>query len=319
MNMIYDANRYHRFSTAFRPVTTKEQMRSHLTFEYHKIEKGLALPQTRPGFGKDVVLKLIKDIIVYEEMFGSDDMSVIIRDVLKEYSQAFDLEPTLKYALEEFLKLKSPDFDVNRRGGTLNLSKDDLFPQSVSNAISFIKSRRSVRQFTGGMILDQDLEEVIALAQEAPSVCNRQAGFAFCANDSETIRSALSFQNGNRGFGHLIGAVIIVTADMSRFHSVGERHQPFIDGGIFAMAIVNALHAKHIGACMLNWSTEFGQDKALRAAFNIPDKYVIITMIGCGEVPSSIRVAASPRDPKALQWLGTNKDQGSLPQTDVVN
>lgn len=305
-NVVHDAGRYYRLSTAFRPMSTKEQIRAHLTFEYHKIEKGLALPETRPGFGSDVVTNLMRDIVLYEEKYGVDDISVIVRDVLKEYSEAFDLDANPKQALNSFLAGGFPEVSITRRGGTITFPRDKFFPHTISDALSFIKSRRSARQFTGAPVSTEDLEEVISLAQEAPSVCNRQAGFAFCANDPMTIKSALSFQNGNRGFGHLLGAVIIVAADMSRFRSIGERHQPFIDGGIFAMAIVNALHAKHIGACMLNWSTEFGQDKALRAAFDIPDKYTIITMIGCGEVPPSIQVAASPRDPKALQWLGGN-------------
>jgi nitroreductase len=115
--------------------------------------------------------------------------------------------------------------------------------------------------------------------------------------DKEDIVRLLSFQNGNRGYGDQAGAVLLITADMRAFTMLGERNQAWIDGGLFAMSLNYALHSLGLGACMLNWSVEKGQDEALRAAFAIPEQEVVIMMMAVGHMPERLRVARSPRRP----------------------
>lgn len=85
----------------------------------------------------------------------------------------------------------------------------------------------------------------------------------------------MSYQNGNSGFGHTVPALFVITSDMRIFEKSGERNQGWVDGGLFAMALVYALHALGLGACMLNWSQDHDQDDALRAAFEIPDDLLV--------------------------------------------
>lgn len=183
------------------------------------------------------------------------------------------------------------------------VTAQDLFPAEVSTAEAFIKSRKSVRQYTGDLVDDATLEKIASLAQCAPSVCNRQSGRLYVANTRETIDRILQHQNGNLGFGHTLGALFIVTADVQAFTSLGERNQGYVDGGIFAMQTLAAIHSQKLGGCMLNWSAVSKRDKALRAAFGIADTDVVITMIGCGYPADDVEVAASPR--KALHTVLT--------------
>lgn len=139
------------------------------------------------------------------------------------------------------------------------------------------------------------IEKAAALAQTAPSVCNRQSGVVFVTQDPAKIARFLSFQDGCRGFSDQVGTLLIVTARLDTFLTSGERYQAWIDGGLFAMTLIWALHSLGLGSCCLNWSADAGRDKALRAASGLPDDHTIIMMLAVGTVPETFRVAQSPR------------------------
>jgi nitroreductase len=119
----------------------------------------------------------------------------------------------------------------------------------------------------------------------------------YAAFEPKIREHLLSFHNGNKGFGHKLGAVLIVTADLRALYEIGERNQAWIDGGLFAMSLVYALHAARLGTCMLNWSVDCEHDQVFRKEFDVPDHEVIITFIGVGCVPHIFEVAASPAPP----------------------
>lgn len=91
-----------------------------------------------------------------------------------------------------------------------------------------------------------------------------------------------------------MGAVLVISVDLREFDMVGERNQGWVDGAIFAMSLVMALHANRLGSCMLNWSQDCERDKRLREAFDIPDHEAIVTFLGVGQMPETFEVAASP-------------------------
>jgi nitroreductase len=80
----------------------------------------------------------------------------------------------------------------------------------------------------------------------------------------------------------------------------GERNQAWIDGGMFAMSFVLALHSLGLGTCCLNWSVEQKTDIALRAEAAIPDSEVIIMLLAIGHIPPELNVAASVRQKFSL-------------------
>jgi len=113
----------------------------------------------------------------------------------------------------------------------------------------------------------------------------------------ENAQQALDWQPGNKGFGHLASRGLIVTADLQSFSGTGERNQPFVDGGMFAMSLLYALHALGLGACPLAWSMRPAQDREMRKALGIPDSEAVIMMISVGHLPDSLQVAKSHRMP----------------------
>lgn len=301
--LIYDGARFARHSSALRNPATQGQLAAHLTMDYHRIEKGLALPSPRRGFGKDVIARLLRNLPAYRAAFGEDDLVRTVHDVLRMYQRRQGAQDHANADLDAYLAQNDVAAMAKHTApcGVVPISADALFPFEGAAAETILESRKSVRQYTGALVDDATVQKIARLAQCAPSVCNRQAGRLYVANTREKIDHVLKHQNGNLGFGHTLGALFVVSADVQAFTSLGERNQGYVDGGIFAMQTLAAIHSQKLGGCMLNWSAVSKRDKALRAAFAIADTDVIITMIGCGYPSGDIEVAASPRkDPAAV-------------------
>lgn len=161
----------------------------------------------------------------------------------------------------------------------------------------FFLSRFSVRDFDCKKVLNEDIIKAIELALNTPSVCNRQASFVYCIYTREEIDRALSLQNGNRGFGHEVQCLLILCANLSAFDTAGERYQQWIDGGMFSMSVVWALHSLGLGSCCLNWSKGPVDDMRLRALVPINDEHTVLMMLAVGFPRENLKVCYSARKP----------------------
>jgi nitroreductase len=150
------------------------------------------------------------------------------------------------------------------------------------------------------------IKQAVSMALTTPSVCNRQAWKARVFSDSKK-NEILAMQNGNRGFTELIDTVIIVTCDLDCFTSDGERNQPWIDGGMFSMTLLLALHSVGLGTCCLNWCVGKEQDMQLRESIKLPESEVVIMIIAVGHIPEKLMVARSSRKPLEDVLIFENK------------
>ena len=76
----YDARRFLEASSAGRAADDEERLAAHITMDYHRLEKGMALPSPRFGFGREAVLRLMRSIGRYEERYGPSDVTEFGRD-----------------------------------------------------------------------------------------------------------------------------------------------------------------------------------------------------------------------------------------------
>jgi len=88
---------------------------------------------------------------------------------------------------------------------------------------------------------------------------------------------------------------VVVTSDISSFIAPTERRQPWIDGGLFAMSLLNALEYYGLAACPLNAMFGVGQEAKLRRLLNIPDGEVLIVFIAVGPKPATTLIPHSVR------------------------
>jgi nitroreductase len=275
------------------------RIESDIVRQYHVIEKGLCMPDFRPGFGKDIVQGLVRSMRALEKhpcaAICDPGQLAAARSALCEYHQrhaalGHDIEHILPESTRDLWETGTPGDGGSRPFIPVSTGDSDAFERVV-------RSRASVRNLDPEDPPSKELVmAAVDIALRAPSVCNRQTARVHVFTGADAQR-ALSFQSGNRGFGHRIPMVLIVTSDLRYFTGTAERYQGWIDGGMFSMLLLLALHAKGLGAVSLNWSVNNDSDLALRKTMALPAYERVIMLIGCGHpVPGGLVPVSARRD-----------------------
>lgn len=297
----YDFTQFITYSSAVFTGNSREKLSALITMAYHGIEKGLSLPAPRPGFGKDLVCMLTCRLERYGAAFGFDENAVIALNVLRRYCGFNEangtLDLTLKSRIEALSRYASSRSPSTCQGGVKLILRQDFLKHAKMDLREFFGSRSSVRQYSDQFIDMEDIVAAISLAQKTPSCCNRQSGRVWVMRDQMKVQKALKIQGGARGFSQEVPAVLVVTSDLACFQSDGERFQAWIDGGMFAMSLVYALHSLGLVSCCLNWSKGHATDKQFKREFQIPGNETIIMLISVGHPKNEFAVAQSYRCP----------------------
>lgn len=280
----------------YRRANYAHHLMSDIIRRYHVIEKGLSMPEFRPLFGKEVVLSLVRDIKEWKgintrkERIAEEQIAVAY-SVLNEYKRRHD---ELGFDVKGLVDDIAPNnADLKPIGGIKNYTPAN--PQDAAAFTRVVFSRSSVRSFDPQRIPQSaSVTDAVETALRAPSVCNRQTARVHIYT-GEQVKEVLQYQNGNRGFGHRIPMVLVVTSDLRYFTGVHERNQAGIDAGMFSMLLILALHSKGIGTVALNWSVLNKQDQRLRGTADIPEHERIIMLIGCGHPEKDTVVTISRR------------------------
>src|SRR5690625_1820490 len=292
-----DYIQFSTYSFVFGKEKTKRHYAAELIFFYHKIEKGIAMPEPKVGYDKKNVEYLVKILKSYIKKYGWDQVSATSLSALEEY-YVFNKENgnKLKRLNKEIVKLKKtmPNHVELGIGGTKTVFKADI-EQTLVDFKSFVNSRYSIRDFAPGHVSDKVIKEAIEIAQKTPSVCNRHSWKVYSYSKEQDKLEILKFQNGNKGFGHLADKILIVTMDLRDFRGSIERNQAYIDGGMYSMSLIYALHSLGIGTCPLNLSIVNKTERKLKEVTGIPDSEVFMMMIAVGHIPEKLKVAWSPR------------------------
>jgi nitroreductase len=295
-NKVYDLSIFLKNSFTENRFKNKENRQAFLTKQYHIIEKGLALPKPRPFFGKPKIIKLIAVAKDYKNDFGTDRIIKNIQDTLSVY---LERNIGLVDNDRDFHELISNFISGNTSiqiGGVKKVEIIELDKAIDINFDAFIKSRSSVRFFSEYDVDKKDLFKAIEMARYAPSVCNRQSWKVHHFVNRETMNTLLSLQNGNNGFTQSINQLLIVTGDTKKFTKL-ESNQVFVDGGLFAMSLLLALHSKKIASCCLNTCLPYIDEVAIKKIGVIPSSERLIMMIGIGNYKNTTEVAISDRMP----------------------
>lgn len=303
----YDFSRYYHSASKgadFVGIDKKRyaELRSWIAADTHKLEKGLSLKAPRPGFGKPVARRLLDNLQTYVDNFKTDRTIQIGINVLLTYCRFNEphneIEPPFFDAVKKIAEHMETCCESGALGGVLTLQRDTILQQGCLPGIeAFFSSRYSIRNFAPDPIHPEDVQKAVRMAQKTPSVCNRQSWKAYVFLEEADRKIIFGCQQGNRGFGEYAGGVLVCTSDLATFFSYGERNQAWIDGGMFCMSLVYALHAVGIGSCCLNWSADPEQDRHLRKLAGIPDHEAVIMVIAIGHLPETLNVAQSVRKP----------------------
>ncbi|MBV6623396.1 MAG: nitroreductase family protein [Rivularia sp. (in: Bacteria)] len=298
-NFNYDLRRFSKFSGVSRQINTQTKLQAYITKEYHRIEKRLAFKEPRVGFAPDVIQNLLIKLYEYEKKYGLDETAQIALNSIFSYYQ-FNLDNGLedKQLHQQIVELRNKipgSENTAGKGGVINISKNNILKAAKLDLKDFFESRYSIRDFAADEVHISLIEDAVKMAQKTPSVCNRQSSKVYVFSKEEDKKKVLSYQNGNRGFGDKASNVLVVTSNLEHFFSISERNQCWIDGGMFSMSLIYALHSLGLGSCCLNWSVEYEVDCAFKNAVDIDDSESIIMMIAVGHLPENLKVAQSNR------------------------
>ncbi|WP_171038445.1 nitroreductase family protein [Pseudoalteromonas sp. S3178] len=302
LNYMADCISYIRYSSSISFENDITKLEGRICVFYHALEKGLSLANPRKGFGQEKAKELIKFTLKYVSMDDYNESLVkTVLGVLDEYFKfnKDSINDNL-YELYTLHLLKAIKHKPSSSSGTNFAEKSKL---TFSDYEKFSTSRRSVRKYLSTQIERCEIEECINLAKYTPSVCNRQPWKAYIYQGQENVQNVLKFQHGNKGFCDNLSSLILVTSDRTKFWHALERNQAFIDGGMYSMSIVNALHAKGLGSCCLNLSLTAFAEKKLKKELCIPNSEVPIMMIAVANYEDGAVVAASERMPLKM-FLG---------------
>ena len=278
----------------------KAAARAEITMGYHVLEKGLTMPHRRLGFGKNAAVHLANLIGAFEMRFGADDAQVRHAvGVLRAYREMHKGSPMPR--LDAFLA-KHPDVPAAVQP---HVTKAEFFAAKDAPFPQFASSRHVVRHFAKP-IPRKVLEAALAIAATAPSACNRQHAHVHVFDDAALRDRLFALQGGTRGFGQDADKVLVVTADLSAVRWGWERHDCYVNGGIFVMNLCYALHYCGVAHCILHWSVSPETDRTAHALLGIPANEAIVQVIACGIPPDEFDIAASPRVPSSeiTTWHG---------------
>jgi len=271
------------------------------------------LPAPRVGYWRaltDTTLGYIKEYIATYGADQTTDMALRVIETVLEHHRENNVEwPKVAETVRELRNLHASLPSTSRLPtGAVELTRAEVLEAAPQNPEAFFATRRSVRKFGAEAVSHGQIQRALSLARTTPSVCNRQGARVYVYTTAEGRAQALSFQDGNAGFGEQASVVFVVTSDMSVYYKNAERNQAYVDGGMYAMTLALALHAVGLGACILNWSMSPRQDRPMRQALGIPDNEVVIAMLVAGSLLPRFTVAASPRRP--LEQVATWEAQG---------
>lgn len=298
---LYDWRRYRRESFVLGArVQAHQQAMLHILA--HSLEHGMALPEPRPGFGVEKAASLLRKTDAWLADYGPHPSARAAFRALEAWaafhSAAGQPMPETEAALDRLEAAWGNLRDGPEAGGVETTGRARVAAASEGiDFAAFLRARHSVRQYAQKPVDAALIRAAVADAQTAPSVCNRQTCRAYSFTRRADIARLLALQSGNAGFSQEVPSLFVITADMKQMNLFGERYQGWIDGGLFAMTLALAIHARGLGACFLNWSVPSETDRALRRIIGIPDSELVITMMSAGHLKDRFAVPVSQRKP----------------------
>lgn len=278
----------------------QDKLKARIVMNAHSIEKGLSLKNIKVGYGKAKILLLLKDLKHYYKLFKNDNLVIFCTTIIEAYlnlNKNLGVEDQdIKDAYTEMSSVltKSNEYTAHLVGGYFKTSREKIHQNSNIDYYNFVRNRHSIRNFTGNAINTDLLNKAFEIAEYTPSACNRQPWGNHVFLDKKKIEQILNFQTGARQFKDDITCVILITSKYSSFFG-SEHHQPYVNGGLYAMNLIFALHSLGLGTTPLNMGFSPKKLKGLKNLCNITDDEAPIVLIGVGEIAEELSIATSSR------------------------
>lgn len=264
----------------------------------HALEKGMSIGKGRVGFGVPKAISLIKDIGLYLRLGGGKGNASYWCGILTAYIKYNEEQGADMSIVRQRLQALLEQYDIQPDTADTGIewfNHADIKRKETATFPVFSQSRYSIRDFGTEPVSQVKLEDAIKLCERTPSACNRQSVRLHVFTDREKIDELCKMQMGCKGFYESFQGVILVCSDMTcyAFH---EPNQFFVDGGLYAMNLMYALHANDIANIPLTMGHKAKHLTAIKKRMGIPANEQPILLIGYGSYKEKWKVAASKRN-----------------------
>ncbi len=288
-----------RYNASCSTEQDREKWEYSLLRKTHTVEKGMSLRNPRVGFGQQKVSALLDELKRYQQRFGKEHPGFIVYPL---QTIGFWIDYTRKQGVEiREIERKFEGFErfegfegAKMASGVVLTSRAVQQQGAQGNFESLLRSRHSVRYFTDELVSHEVIDQALAMAQLTPSACNRQ-GWKTHVLEGEACHRLLKWHGGTRGFEEDVHQAIVVTANQKAFFYY-EMYQAYVDGGLYGMNLINALHSLGLGTIPLSCGFKQRKLKGLHQ-MGIPAHEVPVLIVGFGQLPEEFKVAASVRKP----------------------
>lgn len=287
----YDAKNFNKYYVE--SAEKKGDYRYSIMLLVHSLEKGMCMPSPRP-FGFDKVRELMSLLSDYSEKKCFEyEIGVSVLNAWKNFFDEHNWQSEKYYKeVVTFLSTKTPVYETGYK---------KYFPvidfENEENFEKIIFSRHSVRDYKDEPIKEKDLKLALKAFVETPTACNRQMCRVIGVKNSEIKAELNKVIIGLPGFNKEHVNFFIITYDLAAFAYSGERQQGLFNAGLCTMNFVNALHAKGIGSCCLQWSNKHSEDKKVRKLLKLKDSERIGVVVGAGYYLLENTIPCSTRRP----------------------
>jgi len=292
----YDLTRYYKYSGWRSNVQDPAVRNYYVAMIYHSLEKSLSYKNRNPGSGWKDALALFALLRIAKTTVSAGFHDKAAINVLQQFltleSNINDLRTS-----SLLLELEELEFHAAEQHGAKQFMLSDFNKGKLKSPEDFFYSRYSLREFSDQLVDEEVIKRAITLAIKSPSACNRQAWHVYHTTNPIVRDKALRYQSGSRGFGDRIPNLLIIAADLRAFVPSQERYEHWIDGGIFSMSIIYALHSLGVASCCLNWSQNAFNDRRIRKLIAIKPHHTVIMMLAVGWPDEENKVCVSARRP----------------------
>lgn len=279
----------------------RHQLGSRIMYNVHALEKGLAHTSAwAPGRGRKALGNLSDAMVQFLNQGYSEDsyefqqgLAILRHYAAKHSAQGIDVPDLSAYVDASFLVDLTSVLPV---AGVKPITRAVGQDNRTRGFHELAEGRVSVREFSGKKIDAESVARALRSAEKTPSVCNRQGWRVYQTEDKVLMRKVLRHQ---RGFAYeqMPEVLVAVTVSYGSFISPVERHQAFVDGGLFSMSLLYGLEAEGLAAVPLNACLYIRARRAIVRLLDMDPADEIVMFIAIGDHPTETIVPRSDRRP----------------------
>lgn len=273
-----------------------KKMQSDLAIRVHAIEKGMSIGSVKIGYGQPKAKAIIKDLKHYLIIGGKKEFVEECYSVLLEYVNFNKKLGADMSDVESKIEGLASDYKLcdKHQGGVLYKVKAETLDSIKLPFKEFSQTRYSVREFGKDKINRNQIEDALKLCERTPSACNRQSWSIYVYETVELKNKMFANQGGCNGFYEDMQYAILICGDQ-RNYNLYELYQAYVDGGLYGMNLMYALHSQGLATIPLTMGQKLGDIAKIKELMGLPEYETPVLLIGVGSYKDEYKVAASVR------------------------